>query len=133
MSWRLPTRLPPLVAVGALAAAAAALRFVVAVQVRTPLFYPDEYIHTALALGCIAFASAALPAYALARRIGASTDGAVIAALLALVIPGGAFTVSLLAEPYAYPLLLLAVLVALDTIAAPTVWRQLAVCGLALA
>ena len=178
MSWRLPTRLPPLVAVGALAAAAAALRFVVAVRVRAPLFYPDEYIHTALArsvsdgtfphirdgsvsffsylgpllmspawfvddvevayplaqaLGCIAFASAAFPAYALARRIGASTDGAVIAALLALVIPGGAFTVSLLAEPYAYPLLLLAVLVALDAIAAPTVWRQLAVCVLALA
>ena len=50
-------------------------------------------------------------------------------ALLALVIPAGAFTATLLAEPYAYPLFLVAVLVAVDAIARPTLVRHLAALG----
>ena len=147
-----------------------------ATQVRTPLYYPDEYTHTALArsigegtlaqvqdnfgifiaflgpflmfpawlvdnvdvayrlaqgFGALAFALAAFPAYALARRAGVSDNGAVVAAVLALVVSGGSFTVGLLAEPYAYPLFLLAVVVAVDAIGRSTVTRQLAVIGMA--
>src|SRR5207247_3713756 len=71
-------------------------------------------------------------AYLLARRLGIGPRGGLAAAVLALLVPDGAFTVGLLAEPYAYPLLLLGVLVAVDAIAAPTVWRQLAVVGMTI-
>src|SRR5215208_6682208 len=175
---RMTSRMPPLAVVAVLAVAAAAAHFVVALQVRRPLLYPDEYIHTALArsivdgtfphirggsvsffsylgpalmspawlvddvdvayrlaqaLGCIAFSAAAFPAYLLARRIAVSAHGAVIAALLTLVASSGVWTVGLLAEPYAYPLLLFAVLVGVGAIASPTVPRQLGVMALAVA
>src|SRR5215208_3502868 len=169
---RMTSRMPPLAVVAMLAVAAAAAHFVVAVQVRRPLLYPDEYIHTALArsivdgtfpqirggsvsffsylgpllmapawvigdvevayrvaqaLGCLAFASAAFPVYLLARRIGVRANGAVAAAFLTLVISNGVWSGDLMAEPYAYPLVVVAVLVGSETIARPTAWRQLAV------
>ena len=46
-------------------------------------------------------------------------------ALLALLIPAGAFTATLLAEPYAYPVFLAAVLMAVEAIARPALWRHL--------
>jgi len=170
-------RLSPLATVGILAGAAAALRFAGAVQMRSPLLYPDEYIHTALArsivdgtfphvrggsvsffsylgpllmapawviqdvdvayrvaqaLGCIAFATAAFPAYLLARRLGVRPNGAVAAALLTLVGSNGVWSGDLMAEPYAYALFVVAVLVGTEAIAHPTAWRQVAVVACAL-
>lgn len=168
-------RLPPLVWVAIAAVVSAAIRFVIALQVRAPVFYPDEYLTTDIArgiasgnlgsirggslgtyttytsyfvplvqsplwlienidlsvrlsqgLGALAFAAAAFPAYALGRRVGISERGALAVALLALVLPAGAFTATLLAEPYAYPLFLLAVLVVVDAIARPSTARHAA-------
>jgi hypothetical protein len=84
------------------------------------------------ALGSIAFSAAAFPAYVLARRVGAGTTGALGVVLVTLMTPDGMFTAGLLAEPYTYPLFLLAVIVAVDAIAAPSAGRQLAVVAAAL-
>jgi hypothetical protein len=146
-------------------------RFGIALLLRTPLIYPDEYLYAALsrslghgrfdelrgghfslrttaylgpllmapawlltgvgvayrlcqALGSMAFAAAVFPAYALARRLGITTRGSIAAAALAVAVPSGVFTTMLLSEPYTYPLFLLAVLAAVEAIAAPTVMRQ---------
>jgi hypothetical protein len=168
----------PMAVVGGLAVTSAIVRFAVATQVRTPLLYPDEYIHTALArsipdgtfphirggsvaffsylaplfmspawligdvhlsyraaqlLGCIAFSTAAFPVYVLARRLGVNAYPAIGAVLLALVIPDGVWASHLLAEPYAYPLFLLGVLVGVDAIARPTTRRQLGLISISLA
>ena len=157
--------------VAAIAAASALLRFAVALQVHTPLYYPDEYLYTALSrgiahgtfgrirggsvalattisyfaptvtaplwllhnvdlsyrlaqgVGSIAFASSAFPAYLLARQVGISARGALLATVLALLAPAGAFTATLLSEPYSYPLVLTAVLVAVHTLTRPTALR----------
>jgi hypothetical protein len=159
--------------VAAIAVLSALVRFGVALCVHTPIFYPDEYLYTALsraiadgrfaeirgghiplrattaylgpvlwapmwllagvgvayrlcqALGSVAFATAAFPAYALARRIGITGRGAASAALLTVAVPSGIFTSMLLSEPYAYPLFLLAVLAWVEAISAPTVARQI--------
>jgi hypothetical protein len=164
-------RRAPLATLAGVAAASAAIRFVVALQVRTPLYYPDEYLYAAIsrsiahgtfgrvrgvrvplsttvsyvaplltspvwliqdvaiayrlsqALASIAFASSAFAAYALARRVGINSSGACVVGVLALLIPAGAFTATLLSEPYAYPFFLVAVLVAVEAIATPTLLR----------
>jgi hypothetical protein len=167
----------PAAAAAILALASAGVRYAVAVNVATPLLYPDEYIHSALArsivngtfpdirggsvpffsylapllmapawlisnveigyrvaqaFGCIAFATAAAPAYLLARRIGVTGYRATAVAALALVVPDGLYTSGLLAEPYTYPVFLLGVLVAVEAIGAPTTRNQLALVGIAL-
>ncbi len=76
-------------------------------------------------LGAAWFSLAAFPAYLLARRVGISSRGAIVVALLSVLVPDGAFTLGLLTEPYAYPIFLLVVLVALDACVAPTLARQL--------
>ncbi|MBA3842028.1 MAG: hypothetical protein H0X39_05305 [Actinobacteria bacterium] len=75
----------------------------------------------------LAFSLAAFPAYALTRRMGVSAGGGLIVALLALLAPDGAFSTNLLSEPYAYPVFLAMLVVAVDTIANPTRGRQFAV------
>ena len=84
------------------------------------------------ALASIAFASSAFAAYALARRVGIDARGACIVGILTLLVPSGAFTATLLTEPYAYPLFLLAVLAAVDAIASPSLLRLVAVGVLAV-
>ena len=161
----------PLATLAGVALASAVIRFVVALQVRTPLYYPDEYLYGAIsrsfahgtfgkvrgarlplremasylpslltspfwlahdvavsyrlsqALASIAFASAAFAAYALARRVGIDGRGACIVGILTLLVPSGAFTATLLTEPYAYPLFLLAMLAAVRAIASPSIAR----------
>jgi hypothetical protein len=165
----------PLVTLGGIAVASAVLRFVVALQVRTPLYYPDEYLYGAISrsiaqgslgrirgarvpfgttvsyvaplltsptwlvhdvavsyrlsqlIASMAFASSALLAYALARRLGIDRHLACVAAGLTVLVPAGAFTMTLLAEPFAYPALLLAVLIAVDVLAEPTALGALGV------
>jgi hypothetical protein len=85
--------------------------------------------HLSLAAASISFALAALPAYALGRRVGLETNTALVAALLSQLVPSGVFTSTLLAEPYAYPALLAAVLIAIEAIAAPTARRVAGVLG----
>ena len=146
------------------------IRFAVALQVRAPVFYPDEYLTIDLArsiaaghagstrgtvlsntytsffvplvqsplwlidnidlsirlsqgLGVIAFATAAFPAYFLGRRLGISERGSLVVAVLALLAPVGAFTATLMAEPYAYPLFLVTVLLGTEAIAGGKAWR----------
>jgi hypothetical protein len=159
----------------AIAVVSSVLRFGIAIQIHTPLFYPDEYLYAALArgighgtvgqlrggpvalattisyfapfvtapawllsnvdvayrlaqaMGSVAFASAAFPAYFLARRTGISSRGALLAAVLAVLAPAGAFTATLLSESYAYPLVLTACLIAVTAIASPTTARLAAV------
>jgi hypothetical protein len=98
-----------------------------------PLWLIDDVAvayRLAQAAGVVAFSAAAFPAYALARRLGISANGGIVAALLALLLPAGGFTATLLGEPYAYPLFLTAALVAVEAIAHPTVARHLAAIGL---
>jgi hypothetical protein len=169
----------PLATLAGVALASAAIRFAVALQVRTPLYYPDEYLYGAIsrsfahgmfgkvrgarlplremasylaplltspfwlahdvavayrlsqALASIVFASSAFASYALARRVGIDGRGACIVGILTLLIPSGAFTATLLTEPYAYPLFLLAMLAAVDAIASPSLLRVLIVGALA--
>jgi hypothetical protein len=73
---------------------------------------------------CVAFSLAAFPAYALARRVGLSERGGVVVAVFTLLVPDGAFTSTLLTEPYAYPAFLLVVLLGVEAIAAPSPRRQ---------
>jgi len=168
-----PTARPsPLQATALVAGASLLVRFLIAWRVETPILFPDEYIHTALArsivdgtfphvrggsvnflsylapalmapwwlisnvevayrveqfVNCLVFSAAAFPAFLLARRIGIAGYGATVVALLAVLVPDGVYTMNLIAEPYAYPAMLLATLIAVDAIARPSAWRQAAV------
>lgn len=84
----------------------------------------DVAVRVLLGWAALWFSLAAWPAYALARRVGVSTRGALLVAVLALSIPDAAFTSTLLTEPFAYPAFLATVLVAVDAIAYPTARRQ---------
>jgi hypothetical protein len=170
-------RWSPVVQLSVLAAAAAVVRFGLATRVQTPVYLPDEYLHSAVArsiaegtffdvresfgsffsylgpllmapawliadvhvayrlsqaAGAIAFALAVFPAYLIARRVGIGQSGAFMVAVLAVLVPGGAFTARLLAEPYAYTLLLLGVAVGVEALSDPTIRRQFAVVGLSV-
>jgi hypothetical protein len=92
----------------------------------------DIGYRVAQAGGCIAFATAAAPAYLLARRVGVTGYRATGVALLALAVPDGIYTSGLLAEPYTYPVFLVGVLLAVEAIGAPTTRNQLALVGVAL-
>src|SRR5213078_3180683 len=98
------------------------------------LMAPAWWIHdvgiayrVALGWGALWFSVAAFPAYAIARRIGVRPSGALLAAALALLVPDAAFTTNLLSEPYAYPVFLATVLVAIEAIAQPSFKRQASV------
>lgn len=149
--------------------ASAVIRAAVALARPTPLYYPDEYLYSALArsiansglphvrgasahfpalLGpylmapawfihntdiayrvalswaSIWFSVAVIPAYVLARRVGLTASGGLLVSLFTLLVPDAAFTTTLLSEPFAFPVFLTAVLVAVDTITAPTRKQQ---------
>jgi hypothetical protein len=93
----------------------------------------DHAYRLALAWGSLWFSLAALPAYALARRVDVSAGGALFVAALTVLLPDAAFTTTLLSEPFAYPALLLVVLVAIDAIAEPTHAREAGFVVLAVA
>lgn len=82
--------------------------------------------HAALLEGSLAFSLAAVPAFMLARRVGVSSGGALLVALVTVMVPDGAYTTMLLTEPYAYPLFIAACLLALETLVAPSRGRQVA-------
>ena len=172
-------RLHPLAWVGGIAAVSALVRLVIAFQVEAPVYYPDEYLSTAIArsitegdfgqarggsltatytsyfvplvqapiwmiddvdvafrlsqaLGAIVFGLAAFPAFVLSRRLGISDRGSLVVASLALIIPAGVFTATLLAEPYAYPLFLLVVLAVVNALSQPSALHHLiAITGVA--
>jgi hypothetical protein len=79
----------------------------------------------AQAEGVIAMSTAALPAFALGRRVGLSPRSAAAGAVFAVLVPDLVFSGMLLSEAFAYPLFLLTVLVAVDSLRAPTRRRQL--------
>ena len=79
--------------------------------------------HLSQATAAVAFASSAFIVYAIARRLGVRRESSLIAALLSQLVPMGALTATLLAEPYSYPVLLLCVLLAIDALATPSLLR----------
>jgi hypothetical protein len=83
--------------------------------------------------GVLVVALAAVPAYLLAARIGLGDRERVAAAVFAVVIPDAVYGGYMLSEPFAYPLFLTVVLLAVEALAAPTARKQavfLVVCGL---
>lgn len=89
----------------------------------------DVAYRLALGWASLWFCLAALPAYALARRIGVEPRKALFVAAVALLVPDAAFTTTLLSEPFAYPVFLTTVLLAVETAAFPTRRRQLLLLG----
>ena len=71
-------------------------------------------------LGALAMSLAAVPAYLLVRRLGASRPLALGAAAFTVAIPDLLFASWVTAEPFAYPLLLCAVLTATAALVEPT-------------
>ncbi len=90
----------------------------------------DVAYRLALAWESLWFSLAAVPAYALGKRLGLTSCDALFIALVALLVPDAAYTSTLLSEPFAYPVFLTVVLVAVDAIATPTPRRQLSLLGL---
>jgi hypothetical protein len=69
---------------------------------------PDAYL-AVKALNCLLFASAAIPAYLLARRL-LDQGNALILAFLAVLVPSGIYTTKVMTESLSYPLFLVAAL-----------------------
>jgi len=83
--------------------------------------------------GVLAATLAAIPAYILAARIGLGDSARIAAAVFAVLVPDAVYGGFMLSEPFAYPLFLTAVLLAVEALAAPTARKQamfLAACGL---
>jgi hypothetical protein len=95
---------------------------------------PDAYA-AAKQINAVVMSLAAIPAYALARRV--VTPGAALAvALLTVLVPSMLYTGTLMTENAFYPLFLLACYVLVVTLERPTPWLQvalLAVCGVCFA
>jgi hypothetical protein len=151
-------------------------RGAVALLVKTPLYYPDEFFYTSFARsiaasgfpsflgqpvafvsllapvstapawlisnvdvayrvaqaeGVVAFSLAALPAYAIARRLNLTRAACLAAAAAAVLLPDGMHSATLMSEPFAYPLFLTAIAVAMDALTNPSPRRDAAVIGLA--
>jgi hypothetical protein len=86
------------------------------------------------ALHAAAFTLAALPAYAIARRVGVAHRPALAVGALALVVPDALYSGFVLAEPVAYPLALAAIWAGIRALAEPRPRTQavfLAFAGLA--
>ena len=87
------------------------------------------------AFGAIAMSLAVPIAYLLARRVGLGRGVSVAAAAVSIAVPDLVYTGWLVAEPFAYPLVLGAVLAAVSALAAPRRRTQLlfvALAGLAM-
>ncbi|HET7129557.1 MAG TPA: glycosyltransferase family 39 protein [Gaiellaceae bacterium] len=95
---------------------------------------PDAYA-TAKQINAVVMSVAAVPAYALARRLLAMWPSLVVAALTVLV-PSMLYTGTLMTENAFYPLFLFACLALVATLERPTAFRQiglLVVCGVCFA
>jgi hypothetical protein len=93
---------------------------------------PDAYT-AAKAIDAVLMSLAAIPAYFLARRV-LSVTLALVAALLAVLVPSMLYTGMLMTENAFYPLFLLAAFLLVLTLEKPTAFRQvalLAVCAVA--
>ena len=75
------------------------------------------------ALNCALFSTAALPAYALARRV-LSPKAALAAAGFALLVPSGIYTARLMSESLAYPLALCSLLAIVRALESGSLLRQ---------
>jgi hypothetical protein len=87
-------------------------------------FDADVAIRMAHVLGCLLFASAAIPAYLLARIVVRSPWAAVLAALGAIFVPWTALASSMYTENLAYPLFLWSVLAQWRAIERPSAVRD---------
>jgi hypothetical protein len=81
--------------------------------------------------GSVAMSLAAVPAFLLARRAGASRGLSLGVAVLAAAVPDLLYAGWVIAEPFAYPLVLGAVVAGVSAVAAPSRRSQLAFLGLA--
>ena len=82
-------------------------------------------------LNAAAFTLAAIPAYAIARRVGVARTPALAVAALALVVPDGVYAGFVLAEPIAYPLALAAIWAGMRALDEPRPRTQAAFLALA--
>lgn len=83
------------------------------------------------ALSALAVTLAAVPTYALARRLGTGRGIAGALALFALVLPDTVYASFVIAEPFAYPLVVAGVFAGVVALAQPTRRAQLAFLALA--
>src|SRR5215207_5779692 len=81
--------------------------------------------HVVQAMGALAMSLAAIPAFWLARRLGLSKGIALAVAALALALPDLIYAGWVIAEPFAYPLVLGAVAAAVAALAQPSRKSQL--------
>ena len=91
---------------------------------------PDAYA-AARTINAVVMSLAAVPAYAIARRL-LPFRWSIAAAVLAVAVPSMAYTGTLMSENAFYPVFLLAAWTLLHALDEPTVWRQLALlaaCG----
>ena len=84
---------------------------------------PDAYL-VAKALNCVAMSLAAVPTYFLARRV-LEPRMARLAAVLAVIVPGMAFSSRIMTESLFYPAFLVVALVMVRTLEKPTASRQI--------
>jgi hypothetical protein len=95
---------------------------------------PPAAVTAVHALNGFLLASAALPAYLLARSVTRSTPAALVAALMTAFTPWLVLSATLLTENAAYPAFVWSVFLCYRTMSAPTAISDLAACaGLALA
>lgn len=89
------------------------------------LFHGDVAVRTARGLNGPLFASAAIPAYLLARQVIASRLLAALPALAAITLPWLTLTTAMFTENLAYPLVLWTVCAMAWSFRAPSLWRDL--------
>jgi hypothetical protein len=87
--------------------------------------------HLVQTMGALAMSLAALPVFWIARRLGLSKRVALAAAVLALALPDLIYAGWVIAEPFAYPLVLGAVAAGVAALAAPSRRSQLLFVALA--
>jgi hypothetical protein len=76
--------------------------------------------------GALVMSLAAVPVYFVARRVGLGTSLALVIAVLALAMPDMLYASWMLADPFAYPLVLAAIAAAVSALARPSRGSQLA-------
>ena len=94
------------------------------------LFHGDVGVRTTRALNGPLFASAAIPAYLLARQVVTSRLLAAVAALAAITIPWLTLTTAMFTENLGYPLVVWTVCAMAWSFRQPSLWRDLLVVAL---
>src|SRR6266545_5978115 len=87
--------------------------------------------HLVQLTGAVAMSLAAIPVYWLARRLGVGTGVSLALAALALALPDFIYATWVIAEPFAYPLVLAATAAAVASLARPSPRAQIAFVALA--